>query len=64
MEQEIIKSELEVNDNKIKVITIDNKDFIFLTNLKHLLILCNLENIELIKYEKREDIDFSYNIFL
>ena len=34
------------------------------TDLKHLLILCNLENIELIKYEKREDIDFSYNIFL
>ena len=28
MEQEIIKSELEVNDNKIKVITIDNKEFI------------------------------------
>ena len=23
------------------------------TDLKHLLILCNLENIELIKYEKR-----------
>lgn len=33
MEQEIIKSELEVNDNKIKVITIDNKEFIFLTDL-------------------------------
>ena len=28
MKQEIIKSELEVNDNKIKVITIDNKEFI------------------------------------
>ena len=26
MKQEIIKSELEVNDNKIKVITIDNKE--------------------------------------
>ena len=33
MEQEIIKSELEVNDNKIKVITIDNKKFISLTDL-------------------------------
>ena len=33
MEQEIIKSELEVNDNKIKVITIDNKEFILLTDL-------------------------------
>ena len=33
MEQAIIKSELEVNDNKIKVITIDNKEFIFLTDL-------------------------------
>ncbi len=33
MEQEIIKSELEVNDNKIKVITIDNKEFISLTDL-------------------------------
>ena len=33
MEQEIIKSELEVNDNKIKVITIGNKEFIFLTDL-------------------------------
>ena len=33
MKQEIIKSELEVNDNKIKVITIDNKDFISLTDL-------------------------------
>lgn len=33
MKQEIIKSELEVNDNKIKVITIDNKEFIFLTDL-------------------------------
>lgn len=33
MEQEIIKSELEVNDNKIKVITIDNKEFKFLTDL-------------------------------
>jgi len=30
---EIIKSELEVNDNKIKVITIDNKEFISLTDL-------------------------------
>ncbi len=28
MKQEIIKSELEVNDNKIKVITIDNKEVI------------------------------------
>ena len=33
MEQGIIKSELEVNDNKIKVITIDNKEFISLTDL-------------------------------
>lgn len=33
MEQEIIKSELEVNDNKIKAITIDNKEFISLTDL-------------------------------
>ena len=33
MEQAIIKSELEVNDNKIKVITIDNKEFISLTDL-------------------------------
>ena len=33
MKQEIIKSELEVNDNKIKVITIDNKEFISLTDL-------------------------------
>ena len=33
MGQEIIKSELEVNDNKIKVITIDNKEFISLTDL-------------------------------
>ena len=28
MKQEIIKSELEVNDNKIKVITIDNNEVI------------------------------------
>ncbi len=28
MKQKLIKSELEVNDNKIKVITIDNKEFI------------------------------------
>lgn len=33
MQKEIIKSELEVNDNIIKVITIDNKEFIFLTDL-------------------------------
>ena len=33
MKQEIIKSELEVNYNKIKVITIDNKEFISLTDL-------------------------------
>ena len=33
MKQEIIKSELEVNDNKIKVITIDNKEFISPTDL-------------------------------
>ena len=33
MEQEIIKSESEVNVNKIKVITIDNKEFISLTDL-------------------------------
>ena len=33
MKQEIIKSELEVNDNKIKVITINNKEFISLTDL-------------------------------
>lgn len=33
MKQEITKSELEVNDNKIKVITIDNKEFISLTDL-------------------------------
>ena len=33
MKQEIIKSELDVNDNKIKVITIDNKEFISLTDL-------------------------------
>ena len=33
MKQEIIKSELEVNDNKIKVITIDNKEFKSLTDL-------------------------------
>ena len=31
MKQEIIKSELEVNDNKIKVITIDNKDIVVST---------------------------------
>ena len=33
MKQEIIKSELDVNDNKIKVITIDNKEYISLTDL-------------------------------
>ncbi len=33
MKQEIIKSELEVNNTKIKVITMDNKEFISLTNL-------------------------------
>ena len=33
MKQEIIKSELEVNDTKIKVITMDNKEFISLTDL-------------------------------
>ena len=33
MKHELIKSELEVNDNKIKVITIDNKEFISLTDL-------------------------------
>ena len=33
MKQEIIKSELEVNYNKIKVLTIDNKEFISLTDL-------------------------------
>ncbi|MGN0973177.1 MAG: KilA-N domain-containing protein [Bacilli bacterium] len=33
MNQEIIKSELEVNDNKIRVITIDNKEYISLTDL-------------------------------
>ena len=33
IKQEIIKSELEINDNKIKVITIDNKEFISLTDL-------------------------------
>ena len=33
MKQKIIKSELEVNDNKIKVIAINNKEFIFLTDL-------------------------------
>ena len=33
MKQEIIKSELEVNDNKIKIITIDNKEYISLTDL-------------------------------
>lgn len=33
MKQEIIKSELEVNDNKTKVITINNKEFISLTDL-------------------------------
>lgn len=33
MKQEIIKSELEVNDNKIKVITIDNKEVITLVLL-------------------------------
>lgn len=33
MKQKIIKSELEVNDNKIKIITIDSKEFISLTDL-------------------------------
>ena len=33
MKKEIIKSELDVNDNKIKVIIIDNKEFISLTDL-------------------------------
>lgn len=33
MKKVIIKSELEVNDNKIKVITINNKEFISLTDL-------------------------------
>lgn len=33
MNQEILKSELEVNDNKIRVITIDNKEYISLTDL-------------------------------
>ena len=33
MQKEIIKSELEVNDNIIKVRTIDNKEFISLTDL-------------------------------
>lgn len=33
MKQEIIKSEIEVNDNKIKVITINNKEYISLTDL-------------------------------
>lgn len=33
MQKEITKSELEVNDNIIKVITIDNKEFISLTDL-------------------------------
>lgn len=33
MQKEIIKSELEVNDNIIKVTTIDNKEFISLTDL-------------------------------
>ncbi len=33
MKQEIMKSESEVNDTKIKVITIDNKEFISLTDL-------------------------------
>lgn len=33
MQKEIIKPELEVNDNIIKVITIDNKEFISLTDL-------------------------------
>lgn len=33
MEQKIIKSELEDNDNKIKVIAINNKEFISLTDL-------------------------------
>lgn len=39
MKQEIIKSELEVNNNKIKVVTIDNKEFISLTNLARYVIL-------------------------
>ena len=33
IQKEIIKSELEVNDNIIKVITIDNKKFISLTEM-------------------------------
>lgn len=33
MKREIIQSELEVNDNKIKVVTIDNKEYISLTDL-------------------------------
>lgn len=39
MKQEIIKSELEVNNNKIKVVTIDNKEFISLTDLARYVIL-------------------------
>ncbi len=33
MKQEIIKLKLEVNDTKIKVTTMDNKEFISLTDL-------------------------------
>lgn len=33
MKQEIMQSELEVNDNKIKVVTINNKEYISLTDL-------------------------------
>ena len=33
MKQKLIISESEINDNKIKVITIDNKEFISLTDL-------------------------------
>lgn len=33
MKQEMIQSELEVNDNKVKVVTIDNNEYISLTDL-------------------------------
>lgn len=33
MKQEMIQSQLEVNDNKIKVVTIDNNEYISLTDL-------------------------------
>lgn len=33
MKKEVINSEIQVNDNKIKVITLDNKEFISLTDL-------------------------------